>query len=70
MRMSVCSNCLNNGASPVPVGPEKGGQRDPYRDTVDLCLTCKNALLSGDFTVLHHRYTDQRTITVGAQGER
>lgn len=70
MRLSICANCLENGATPVQVGPEKGRQYDAYRDTIDLCLACKNALLSADFNVIHARYNRTRNITLGAQGER
>ena len=70
MRITLCLNCLENGAQSVSVGPTKGSQMDPYRDTVDLCPICKKALLEGDFATLAARYTRERTIRVGAQGER
>lgn len=70
MRISICANCLENGATPVSVGPEKGHQFDPYRDTIDLCPKCRAALLAGDFNTVASRFTRERTIHVGAQGER
>lgn len=71
MRITLCLNCLETGSSPVAVGPEKGTQREPYHDTIDLCEFCKSALLNADFAVLFSRHRTKRTITtVGAQGER
>ena len=67
-RLSLCLNCLDVGASPFPVGPEKGSQRDPYHDTVDLCTFCKSALSAGDFEALARRHTTTRTITLDSQG--
>lgn len=70
MTIRLCLNCLSTGANAVAVGPDKGGQRDSYRDTVDLCLECKAALLTGKFHVLATRHKVERTIRVDAQGER
>lgn len=69
-RLTLCLNCLNSGANPVSVGPQKGHQLDPYREQVDLCEPCKTALLAGDFETLASRHTNERTITLGAQGGR
>lgn len=70
MRITLCLNCLETGASSVSVGPNKGHQMDSYRDTIDLCGVCKTALLSGDFAALAFRHTAERTIHVGVQGGR
>ena len=63
MRLSLCLNCLEATAVvDVPVGPDKGTQRDPYRDTLSLCPTCSGALLDGDFAQLAERHTAERTV--------
>ncbi len=62
--ISLCLNCLSAGARPVEVGPQKGVQIDPYREAVDLCDACRNALLGGHFDVLARRF--QRSRVVGA----
>lgn len=67
MRITLCLNCLETGATAVAVGPDKGHQMDSYRDTLDLCNVCAVALLGGDFHALAERHTIERTITVGAQ---
>ncbi len=58
--LNLCLNCLQPGAKAVEVGPEKGSQRDPYREQLPLCEACTNALLTGDFTVLSTRYSEER----------
>lgn len=60
--MMLCLNCLQPGAVSVEVGPEKGSQRDPYREKLPLCEECRDALLYGSFDVLHERYSAERTI--------
>jgi hypothetical protein len=70
MRITLCLNCLATGAKGIEVGPTKGPQMDPYRDQIDLCDICRDALLTGDFHTLSTRHTAERTITIGAQGER
>ena len=60
--LTLCLNCLQPGASAIQVGPDKGTQRDPYRDSVDLCDTCQAALLNADFATLADRQADVRTI--------
>lgn len=65
--LTLCLNCLSPGASAVEVGPEKGSQRDPYRDALDLCDLCRDALLAGNFSLLAEQQADQRTIR--ASGE-
>jgi hypothetical protein len=61
-------NCLEHqGTREVPVGPERGHQQDPYRDSVTLCLPCGDALLAGDFRTLHARFRTTRTVAVGRQ---
>lgn len=61
-RLDLCLNCLESGAVQVEVGPDKGSQRDPYRDKLPLCETCRGALLSGDFALLAERYSPTRVI--------
>jgi hypothetical protein len=65
----LCANCLCTGdastVKPVPVGPEKGSQRDPYRDSLDLCEPCSTALLSGNLGVFAGRYSHERTVSRG-----
>lgn len=63
--LNLCLNCLAAGASGVDVGPEKGSQRDPYRDELQLCDDCKAALLAGDFARLASRYSVERTVRRG-----
>lgn len=60
--LSLCLNCLERGASSIEVGPEKGSQRDPFRETLNLCDTCSSALLAGDFATLADRQADERMI--------
>lgn len=60
--MILCLNCLEVGAKGVPVGHDKGSQRDPYRESVYLCDPCARALLSGDFVTLAYRNREQRTV--------
>jgi len=69
-RLTLCLNCLEVGAVAVSVGPDQGNQRDSWRETVDLCPICKPMLLKGNFYGLAQRNTMERTIIVGAQGER
>jgi hypothetical protein len=60
----LCMNCLTYGpVRNVPVGFEKGHQRDPYQEKLPLCLTCETALTNGRFDVLHERYSDERNIS-------
>lgn len=69
-RLTLCLNCLAIGATAIPVGHAKGNQFDSYHETLDLCPECKQALQAGDFATLAARHTNERTITVGAQGGR
>jgi hypothetical protein len=62
VRLNLCMNCLERDAVNVEVGREKGSQRDPYRDTVALCDPCRDALLSGNFDMLHERFNSERTV--------
>ncbi len=58
--MRICDNCgTGENVKFWQVGPEKGHQRDPYRDTIDLCLPCQNWLSAGDFDSLAARRTAQ-----------
>jgi hypothetical protein len=64
--ISLCLNCLARGkVTAVPVGQEKGSQRDPYRETLSLCETCGQALVLGDFAALHARYQSETTVNRG-----
>lgn len=60
--LTLCLNCLENGARPRSIGPEKGNQMDPYRDTIDLCIECWDALSTGKMRVFNNRYRDSRQI--------
>lgn len=62
MRLWLCMNCLQSGAKGVDVGPDKGSQRDPYRESIPLCEICEGALLEGNFEVLAARHTNERVI--------
>jgi len=53
---------LEAGARPFAIGPDKGGQRDAYRDTLDLCGACGAALTSGDLSTFTIRHAETRTI--------
>jgi hypothetical protein len=66
-------NCLSTNQDPeiangairsVPVGAEKGNQYDSFRETVDLCEDCTEALVLGKFVKLAERNRKARTITV------
>jgi len=61
-RLNLCLNCLQPGASGIEVGPDIGTQRDPYRESLQLCEPCRDALLSGDFATLADRQADERTV--------
>lgn len=71
MKITLCLNCLGraDGVRAVDIGPEKGTQRDPYRDAVDLCPICQTALLSGDFAKLAERNRTSTVIEVGEPTE-
>lgn len=61
--ISLCLNCLQRGdVKDVPVGPDRGSQRDPYRVTLSLCPTCEAALVEGDFATLHRLYQPTATV--------
>lgn len=60
----VCFNCLRLGAANVEVGPEKSiTAYERWRDTVLLCPPCQDALVAGDFKLLHERYVEERHLT-------
>jgi len=63
--LNLCANCLHPGATGVDVGPEKGSQRDPYRESLPLCPPCAEALLTGDLATLSENYSAERTIRRG-----
>lgn len=60
--MHLCLNCLEVGGEPFPVGPDKGLQREPVRDTIDLCEPCASALSEGDITRFALRHASARTV--------
>jgi hypothetical protein len=60
--MHLCLNCLAVGARPFAVGPDKGGQRDAYRDTIDLCGECSGALATADLSTFTIRHAENRTV--------
>lgn len=62
-KVVLCFNCLSPGSTSVEVGPERGTQRDPYRERVSLCKICAIALANGDFQALHSRYREQALYT-------
>lgn len=62
--LSLCLNCLEAGATTgVEVGPDRGSQRDPWRQKVILCERCREALLDGDFGTLAERFREKREIS-------
>jgi hypothetical protein len=66
MQLTLCLNCLQaDNVSDVEVGPEKGSQRDAFRNTISLCEICESALLNGDFATLADRQADERMIKRG-----
>lgn len=76
MRILVCVNCLatsqddpplNGPIRPFAVGPEKGTQYDHYRESVDLCEDCAEALVLGNFARLADRNQIERTIKVNGE---
>ena len=62
MGVTLCDNCMDRDARPVEVGPERGTQREPYRNTVTLCSICSAALQRGEFVTLHRRYADETLV--------
>lgn len=66
--ITLCLNCLTRtNVTSVAVGPEKGSQRDPYREHLALCNICAKALLEGDFETLHIAF--RRDVTITRKGE-
>lgn len=63
--MTLCENCLDTVENPVrlPVGFEKGPQRDPFHITRTLCETCANAVQEGRWDVVHEMYSVERKVT-------
>lgn len=61
--LHLCVNCFDEGATPVDVGREQGNQRDPFRDQIDLCIPCRDALQTGNMTAFHERWEKQKTVT-------
>jgi hypothetical protein len=61
---SMCDNCLEvrDDVKPVEIGPDKGSQRDPYRERLDLCGDCSKPLLDHDLPEFHARYVSVREI--------
>jgi hypothetical protein len=60
----LCVNCLAPGAMQCPVGHAGGTQRDPIRITIELCETCTDYLLNGDFVALREYGRDERVVKV------
>lgn len=61
---ALCINCMEyTECREVPVGHEKGSQRDPYRDTIVLCEPCGGALETPDLATFHSRYVPARELT-------
>jgi len=59
----ICTNCMAFGnVRNVPVGNDKGHQRDPYRDQIPLCSLCEEALGKGSLREFHERYEDSTTV--------
>jgi hypothetical protein len=58
----LCLNCLELGAVPVPVGNEKGSQRDPYREVLPLCGPCRDSLIEGNLGMFHARHRVERSV--------
>lgn len=46
----------------VPVGHDKGHQRDPYRDEIPLCSLCEEDLVLGSLSKFHERYRSNATV--------
>lgn len=67
MRLDLCLNCLEPGAQPIPIGHDKGSQRDPYRETLPLCSACEGALLEGRMETFHSRFAISRTVVRGEE---
>lgn len=60
----ICTNCMGYGdIVPCSVGPEKGTQRDPYRNEILLCPPCTFALTDGRLSEFHARYGSEITVT-------
>lgn len=69
VRISICINCLAIGAAAYPVGPEKGTQRDPYHDTIDLCANCMAALGKGNMAEFHERFNANAEVRIKVRPE-
>lgn len=61
--LHLCVNCLEPGATEVPVGHAEGSQRDPVQPKLDLCETCKGALVEGDLKSFAERYSFSREVS-------
>jgi hypothetical protein len=60
----LCTNCMDYGCiSGVPVGHERGHQRDPYREQILLCSACAGALIRGSLRIFHERYVSSNTVS-------
>jgi len=61
--MRLCENCLMFGdVRETPVGYASGSQRDPVQARLELCVTCRDALVSGELGTFSGRYTSERNI--------
>ena len=63
MKRHLCVNCLEDDASPVPIGHDQGLQRDPYRAQIDLCQSCTASLMNGEIDIFNARYSATRLVT-------
>jgi hypothetical protein len=63
VEIRLCVNCLlQDDVQAYSIGPERGSQRDPYRNTISLCKICREALDIGNFATLAARHTDERVV--------
>lgn len=63
---SLCENCLEvrEDVRPLEIGPDKGHQRDPYREQLQLCGECAAPLLDHSLPAFHARFKSERETTI------
>lgn len=78
--MKLCDNCLEPAVDAegrqlpsLPLGHDRGSQRDPYRAHADLCLGCQGCLggplgtesTTVDLAAFHARHRTERHLENG-----
>lgn len=60
----LCEQCLtvSDDVRGFDLGPDRGSQRDPFRDQLWLCPDCSGPLLAHDMGAFCERYETERTV--------